>query len=179
MSMDYNDRSAAGPTIAAVHARQVLDCHGASTLEVEVSLASGARGRAIVPAGGSTGVNESREWRDHDRRFRGGGVRAAVRYVREEVAAALRGENAADQQGIDRTLIELDGTPDKSRLGSNTLLGASLACAHAAAAHERLPLWRRLAGDDAHVLPVPMVTVLDGGAHARNALDLQEVMVVP
>lgn len=165
--------------IADVLARQILDSRGWPTLEVEVRLRSGTRGRAGVPGGGSTGSWESVESRDHDHRFRGLGVRHAVRVVREEVAAAVRGLDASDQDAVDAHLLALDGTVDKRRLGGNTLLGVSLACAHAAAADQGLELWQYLAPDRAHVLPVPMLTVLEGGAHARNALDIQELMVVP
>jgi enolase len=165
--------------IVGIRGRQVLDSRGRPTLEVEVRLESGARGCAIAPAGASTGAHESHERRDHDRRFRGLGVRGAVRHVHGEVADALRGRDVTDQGAIDRTLVELDGTPDKRRLGANTLLAVSLACAHAAAAHDRVSLWRRLAPERAHLLPVPMVTVFDGGAHARNSADPQEVMIVP
>jgi enolase len=169
----------ASAAVASVDGRQVLDSRGAPTLQVEVRLESGARGSAIVPSGVSTGAHESLEWRDHDGRFRGRGVRSAVRHTREDVAAALLGRDATDQEAIDRVLVELDGTPDRRRLGANTLLAASLACAHAAAAHEGVSLWRRLAPERAHVLPVPMLTVLGGGAHAPNSIDIQEVMVVP
>jgi enolase len=162
-----------------VLARQVLDSRGSPTLEVEVRLRSGACGRAGVPAGGSTGTWEPEESRDHDRRFRGRGVRRAVRIIHEEIADAIRGHDATDQEGIDSELIALDGTLDKRRLGSNTLLAVSLACAHAAAAHQGVELWRYLAPEGAHVLPVPMLTVLEGGVHARQTLDVQEVMVVP
>jgi enolase len=165
--------------ITEVLARQVLDSRGSPTLEVEIHLQSGARGRASVPAGGSRGSWEPLESRDHDRRFGGQGVRHAVRVVREEVADAIRGHDAGQQEAIDGLLIGLDGTLDKRQLGANTLLGVSLACAHAAAAHEGVELWRYLAPDRAHVLPVPMLTMLEGGAHARNALDIQELMVVP
>ncbi len=165
--------------IADVHGRQVLDSRGAPTLEVEVRLESGACGHAMVPAGASTGTREPKECRDGDRRYRGLGTRTAVRHVREEIGEALRGRDAADQAAIDEILVRIDGTPDRSRLGANALLGASLACAHAAAAHEGLALWRRLATDGTHELPVPMLNVLNGGAHADNALDVQEVMLVP
>jgi enolase len=176
---DRPQRVSSSAAIVAVHGRQVLDSRGAPTLEVEVRLESGACGRAIVPAGASVGPHEAVEWRDHTRSFRGRAVRTAVRHVGEQVSGALAGRDAMQQRAIDRVLIELDGTIDKHRLGANTLLGASLACVRAAAAHEDLPLWRFLGGQRAHVLPVPMLTVLSGGAHARNAFDLQEVMVVP
>jgi enolase len=133
--------------IVGVHGRQVLDCRGAPTLEVQVRLDPGclwAGGRARRPEG-PTGVRESLEWRDGDRRFRGRGVRTAVRHIREDIAGALHGQDASEQAAIDQLLIELDGTPEKHRLGANALLGASLACAHAAAAHEGVALWRHLA----------------------------------
>jgi len=169
----------ADSAIADVQARQVLDSRGSPTLEVEIRLRSGARGRAAVPAGGSTGSWEPLESRDHDRHFRGRGVRQAVHVVRGELADAVRGRDATDQEAIDSLLIALDGTLDRHRLGGNTLLGISLACAHAAAAHAGLELWRYLARDRAHVLPVPMLTVLEGGAHTRDGLDIQELMVIP
>jgi enolase len=165
--------------IVEVVARQVLDSRGSPTLEADVRLRSGARGRAAVPSGGSTGNWEPLESRDHDRRFRGRGVRHAVRLVREEVADAIRGRDATDQEAIDSLLVALDGTLDKHRLGGNTLLSVSLACAHAAAAHCGVELWQYLGGDRAHPLPVPMLTVLEGGVHARSGLDIQELAVVP
>ena len=168
-----------GSAIADVLARQVLDSRGSPTLEVEIRLRSGARGHAAVPAGGSIGSWEPLESRDHDRRYRGRGVRHAVHVVRDEVADAMRGSDAIDQQAIDSLLIGLDGTLDRHRLGGNTLLGVSLACARAAAAHTGVELWRYLARDRAHVLPVPMVTLLEGGAHTRSGLDIQELMIIP
>jgi len=179
MSTMSGRKPGADSAIADVLARQVLDSRGSPTLEVEIRLRSGARGRAAVPAGGSIGSWEPLESRDHDRRYRGRGVRHAVHVVREEVAGAMRGSDAIDQEAIDGLLIGLDGTLDRHRLGGNTLLGVSLACAHAAAAHTGVELWRYLARDRAHVLPVPMLTVLEGGAHTRSGLDIQELMLIP
>jgi enolase len=166
--------------IEKVHARQILDSRGNPTVEVELALRSGAAGRAAVPSGASTGEFEATELRDGDRGTYGGkGVTKAVANVNGEIADAVRGNDASDQQGLDRALIELDGTPNKSRLGANAILGVSLAAAHAAAAEEGVPLWRYLGGEAAHVLPVPMMNVLNGGAHADNKVDFQEFMVVP
>jgi enolase len=165
--------------IETVHARQILDSRGNPTVEVELTLAGGARGRAAVPSGASTGEFEATELRDGGDAFMGKGVTRAVAGVNGEIAAALEGTDAGDQEALDRTLIELDGTPNKSRLGANAVLGVSLAAAHAMAAERGLPLWRHLGGDDAHVLPVPMMNVLNGGAHADNKVDFQEFMVVP
>jgi enolase len=165
--------------IERVHARQVLDSRGNPTVEVEVSLRSGARGRAAVPSGASTGEFEATELRDGGDRWQGKGVTHAVANANGEIADALEGLDAGDQEGVDRALIDLDGTPNKSRLGANAILGASLAVAHAEAADEGLALWRYLGGQDARVLPVPMMNVLNGGAHADNKVDFQEFMVVP
>jgi enolase len=165
--------------IETVHARQILDSRGNPTVEVELTLTGGARGRAAVPSGASTGEFEATELRDGGEPFMGKGVLKAVAGVNGEIAAALVGSSAADQQALDRTLIDLDGTPNKSRLGANAVLGVSLAAAHAMAAERGLPLWRHLGGDGAHVLPVPMMNVLNGGAHADNKVDFQEFMVVP
>jgi enolase len=165
--------------IEHVHARQVLDSRGNPTVEVELSLRSGAWGRAAVPSGASTGEFEATELRDGGDAYLGKGVTRAVANVNGEIAAAVRGRDATNQAGIDRQLIELDGTPSKSRLGANAILAVSLAAAHAAAAEERQPLWRYLGGDAAHILPVPMMNVLNGGAHADNNVDFQEFMVVP
>jgi enolase len=165
--------------IEHVHARQVLDSRGNPTVEVELSLRSGAWGRAAVPSGASTGEFEATELRDGGDAYLGKGVTRAVANVNGEIAAAVRGRDATNQAGIDRQLIELDGTPSKSRLGANAILAVSLAAAHAAAAEERQPLWRYLGGDAAHILPVPMMNVLNGGAHADNKVDFQEFMVVP
>ena len=165
--------------IEHVHARQILDSRGNPTVEVELSLRSGAWGRAAVPSGASTGEYEATELRDGGDDWLGKGVTKAVANVNGEIATAVRGRDATNQAGIDRLLIELDGTPSKSRLGANAILAVSLAAAHAAAAEERQPLWRYLGGDAAHVLPVPMMNVLNGGAHADNKVDFQEFMVVP
>src|SRR6266851_1848217 len=165
--------------IDRVHARQILDSRGNPTVEVEVGLRSGASGHAAVPSGASTGEFEATELRDGGTRWQGKGVTRAVANVDGEIADAVRGMDAADQSGLDRALIELDGTPNKSRLGANAILGVSLAAAHAQAAEEMLPLWRYLGGESAHLMPVPMMNVLNGGAHADNKVDFQEFMVVP
>ncbi len=165
--------------IEHVHARQILDSRGNPTVEVELSLRSGAWGRAAVPSGASTGEYEATELRDGGDAYLGKGVTKAVGNVNGEIATAVRGRDATNQAGIDRLLIELDGTPSKSRLGANAILAVSLAAAHAAAAEERQPLWRYLGGDAAHILPVPMMNVLNGGAHADNKVDFQEFMIVP
>jgi enolase len=165
-------------TIAEVHARQVLDSRGNPTVEVDVVLESGAPGRAIVPSGASTGVHEAVELRDGGAEWGGKGVSQAVANVNGEIAVLLRGRDASDQEGLDRALIELDGTPNKGRLGANAILGASLAAAKASAADEGVSLFRYLGGGNA-TLPVPMMNVINGGAHASNSIDLQEFMVVP
>jgi len=165
--------------IEQVHARQVLDSRGNPTVEVEVSLKSGSAGRAIVPSGASTGEFEAVELRDGSDAWNGKGVTRAVAHVNEEIAVAVRGMDADDQSGIDRRMIDLDGTPNKARLGANAILGVSLAVAKAAAQEHGLTLWRYLGGDAAHVLPVPMMNVLNGGAHADNSVDFQEFMIVP
>jgi len=165
--------------IEHVHARQVLDSRGNPTVEAELSLRSGAYGRAAVPSGASTGEFEATELRDGGEAWAGKGVGQAVRNVNGEIASAVHGRDAFDQRGLDRALIELDGTPNKSRLGANAILAVSLAAAHAAAAEEAQPLWRYLGGEAARVLPVPMMNVLNGGAHADNKVDFQEFMVVP
>jgi enolase len=165
--------------IERVHARQILDSRGNPTVEVELALRSGATGRAAVPSGASTGEFEATELRDGGDAYLGKGVTKAVGNVNGEIARAIAGRDATDQEGLDRALIALDGTPNKSRLGANAILGVSLAAAHAAAAEEGQPLWRYLGGDAAHVLPVPMMNVLNGGAHADNSVDFQEFMIVP
>jgi enolase len=165
--------------IETVHARQILDSRGNPTVEVDVLLASGASGRAAVPSGASTGEFEAVELRDGGSSWSGKGVSRAVSNVNGELAEVLRGRDAADQAGLDRAMIDLDGTPNKARLGANAILGASLAAAKAAAAEAGLPLWRYLGGEAAQVLPVPMMNVLNGGAHADNKVDFQEFMVVP
>ncbi|MGI8580231.1 MAG: phosphopyruvate hydratase [Solirubrobacteraceae bacterium] len=165
--------------IEHVHAREILDSRGNPTVEVELSLRSGAWGRAAVPSGASTGEFEATELRDGGERYGGKGVIRAVENVNGEVARAMKGRDASNQSALDHALIELDGTPNKSRLGANATLAVSLAAAHASAAEERQPLWRYLGGEAAHVLPVPMMNVLNGGAHADNHVDFQEFMVVP
>ena len=166
--------------ISAVRAREVLDSRGNPTVEVEVRLAGGAWGRAIVPSGASTGAHEAVELRDGDRaRYGGKGVLGAVANVNGEIAASVGGRDALDQAGLDRALIELDGSPNKGRLGANALLGVSLAVAHAAAAAEGKPLYRYLGGASAHVLPVPLVNILNGGKHAMDSTDFQEFMIAP
>ena len=166
--------------IAQVHARQLLDSRGNPTLEVDVRLASGAFGRAAVPSGASTGEHEAVELRDGDpAAYLGKGVLKAVANVNGEIASALAGLAADDQRALDQLLIDLDGTPNKSRLGANAILGCSLASAKAAAADAGAPLYRWLGGDGARTLPVPLLNVVNGGAHAQNRLDLQEFMLVP
>jgi enolase len=165
--------------IEQVHARQILDSRGNPTVEVELSVKSGAWGRAAVPSGASTGEFEATELRDGGSAWMGKGVTRAVTNVNGEIAGAIRGMEAGAQAALDRTLIQLDGTANKSRLGANAILAVSLAAAHAAAAEERLPLWKYLGGDAAHILPVPMMNVLNGGAHADNSVDFQEFMIVP
>jgi enolase len=165
--------------IEQVHARQILDSRGNPTVEAGIALRSGAVGRAAVPSGASTGEFEATELRDGGERWMGKGVTKAVANVNGEIAQAIRGIDAADQEGLDGRLIELDGTPGKSRLGANAILGVSLAAAHASAAEEGQPLWRYLGGEAAHVLPVPMMNVVNGGAHADNSVDFQEFMIVP
>jgi enolase len=166
--------------IDTVHARQILDSRGNPTVEVEVTLASGTVGRAAVPSGASTGQFEAVELRDGDAAaYLGKGVLNAVANVGREIAPALAGADAGDQAAVDRLLLELDGTPNKSRLGANAVLGVSLAVAKAAALEAGVPLYRSLGGDEARVLPVPLMNVVNGGVHAQNSLDLQEFMVVP
>ena len=166
--------------IARIHAREILDSRGNPTLEAEVTLADGAFGRAMVPSGASTGTREAVELRDGDKtRYLGKGVTQAVANVNGAIADALKGFDAADQAGLDKRLIDLDGTDNKGRLGANALLGVSMAAAHAVAASRRIPLWQLLAGDRAPVLPVPMMNIINGGAHADNNVDLQEFMVLP
>jgi enolase len=166
--------------IRSVRAVQILDSRGNPTVEVEIGLESGALGRAAVPSGASTGQFEAVELRDGDKNVFGGkGVLRAVEHVRGEIASALAGRDPGDQRAIDELLIHLDGTDNKGRLGANAILGCSLAAAKAAAADAGVPLYRWIGGEDAHVLPVPMMNVVNGGAHAQNTLDLQEFMVVP
>ena len=165
--------------IQTVHARQILDSRGNPTVEVDIALRSGARGRAAVPSGASTGEFEATELRDGGDAYLGKGVAQAVGNVNGEIAEAVAGFDVLDQSGLDRALIDLDGTPNKGRLGANAILGVSLAAARAAAAEEHQPLWRYLGGEAARILPVPMMNVVNGGAHADNSIDFQEFMVVP
>ena len=166
--------------IAAVHGRQVLDSRGNPTIEVDVVLESGHKGRAIVPSGASTGVHEAVELRDGDKSvYLGKSVNKAVANVNGEIATALKGADPDDQRAIDQKLIELDGTPNKGRLGANAVLGASLAVAKAAADQAGVSLFRWLGGPSASTLPVPMLNVINGGVHAQNSIDLQEFMLVP
>ena len=168
------------PDILSIHAREVLDSRGNPTVEVDVTLSCGARGRAIVPSGTSTGAHEAWERRDEDRlRYKGKGVLKAVAGVNESIAPVLLGKDANDQAGLDRTMIDLDGTPNKKKIGANAILGVSLAIAHAAAEAVGLPLYRYLGGVNATVLPVPMMNVINGGAHADNNVDIQEFMIMP
>jgi len=166
-------------TIVHVHGRQVLDSRGNPTVEVEVGLESGAFGSAAVPSGASTGEHEAVELRDGGEAWHGKGVSRAVSHVDGEIADALLGLDAGDQRAVDRVLVELDGTATKARLGANALLGTSLAVAKAAAADAGVPLYRWIGGTNAHVLPVPLMNVVNGGAHAQNSLDFQEFMLVP
>lgn len=168
-------------TIVSVHGREILDSRGNPTVEVDVLLADGAMGRAAVPSGASTGVHEALELRDGDKgRYLGKGVLKAVANVNEHIAPEVVGMDALDQRGVDKTMLDLDGTPNKSKLGANAVLGASLATAKAAANSVGLPLYRYLGGTHAHVLPVPMLNILNGGAHtAWQSTDFQEFMVMP
>ena len=168
-----------GARISDVTARQILDSRGNPTVEVDIRLEDGSFGRAAVPSGASTGRFEAVELRDGGDAYLGKGVTEAVGNVRHELAEALRGIDATDQRELDERLIELDGTPNKSRIGANAILGCSLAAAQAAAAHAGVPLFRWLGGARANVLPVPMLNVVNGGAHAQNSLDMQEFMIVP
>jgi enolase len=166
-------------SIKRVHAREVLDSRGNPTVEVEVTLESGAFGRAIVPSGASTGEHEAVELRDGGSRYLGKGVSNAVNNVNTEIAKLLIGQDASDQKNADSKMISLDGTSNKARLGANAILGASLAVAHAAAAEKKLPLYKSVGGDDAVTMPVPMMNVMNGGVHADNNIDLQEFMIMP
>ncbi|MFL5778156.1 MAG: phosphopyruvate hydratase, partial [Chloroflexota bacterium] len=166
--------------IDAIDAREILDSRGNPTVEVDIVLVDGSVGRAAVPAGAATGAHEAGELRDEDpSRYGGKGVLGAVANVADTIAPAIVGLDAADQAGIDAILVELDGTPNKSALGANAILGVSLACAHAAAASVDLPLYRYLGGVGARVLPVPMFNILNGGRHAQDSTDFQEFMVMP
>lgn len=167
-------------TILDIHAREILDSRGNPTVEVDVTLEDGTMGRAAVPSGASTGAHEAVEKRDGDkRRYGGKGVLAAVAAVNGEIAEALAGVDATDQVAIDSALIEMDGTPNKARLGANAILGVSLAVAKAAAEASALPLYRYVGGTAARVLPVPMMNILNGGQHADNPIDIQEFMIMP
>ncbi|MCS6857043.1 MAG: phosphopyruvate hydratase [Sandaracinaceae bacterium] len=166
--------------IQRIHAREILDSRGHPTIEVEVEVSGGSKGRAAVPSGASTGKHEALELRDGDpKRYFGKGVLRAVSNVKEKIAPALIGRDALDQRGIDRLLIELDGTPNKSELGANAILGVSMAVARASAQALGLPLYRYLGGALAHTLPVPLMNLINGGAHADSGLEIQEFMVVP
>src|ERR1700758_3434130 len=167
-------------SISQIHAREILDSRGNPTIEVDVRLEGDALGRAAVPSGASTGEHEAWELRDGDKsRFGGKGVKKAVANVNNKIAPVLKGWDAHNQAKIDKKLIELDGTPNKKNLGANALLGVSLAVAHAAAAAENLPLFRYLGGSEARVLPVPMMNILNGGAHSDAPIDFQEFMIMP
>ena len=166
-------------TIEYVVGREVLDSRGNPTVEVEIVLVSGARGRAIAPSGASTGIREAAELRDGGERFGGRGVLRAVANVNGEIAEALDGHDALDQRAVDLALVDLDGTPDKGRLGANAVVATSMAVAKAAAAELEVPLYRAIGGANAHVLPVPMFNVLNGGVHAANNVDFQEFMIMP
>ncbi|MBA52094.1 MAG: phosphopyruvate hydratase [Acidimicrobiaceae bacterium] len=165
--------------IVNVSGREIIDSRGNPTIEAEVRLESGSQGRAQVPSGASTGQFEAVEMRDGGERFHGKGVLKAVNYVNQEIADALIGTDALDQRVVDAKMIDLDGTQNKSRLGANSILGVSLAAAHAAAMESQTPLYRYLGGANAHVLPVPMMNVINGGEHADNNVDLQEFMIMP
>jgi enolase len=165
--------------IADIHARQILDSRGNPTVEVDVTLDTGVMGRAAVPSGASTGAHEAIEKRDGGLEFGGRGVLQAVEAVNGEIFDALSGFDAEDQLAVDRVLIELDGTPNKARLGANAILGVSLACAKAAAAEAGMPLYRYIGGVFARTLPVPMMNIINGGVHADNPIDIQEFMVMP
>jgi len=166
-------------TIRKIEGREIIDSRGNPTVEVEVFLSSGAWGRASVPSGASTGAHEAVELRDQDSRFGGKGVLKAVENVNTEIANEVIGKEVSDQQLIDNTLIELDGTPNKARLGANAILGVSLAAAHAAAAERQLPLYRYIGGTQSRILPVPMMNIINGGEHANNTIDIQEFMIMP
>ncbi len=166
--------------ITDIHAREILDSRGNPTVECDVHLDSGVIGRAAVPSGASTGEHEAIELRDGDKeRYGGKGVLLAVQHIEQTISPALTGADASDQMGIDAAMIEMDGTPNKGNLGANAILAVSLACARAAAADLGMPLWRYLGGPMSRVLPVPMMNILNGGAHATNTVDFQEYMVIP
>ncbi len=165
--------------IVHIAGREILDSRGNPTVEVDVVLSSGATGRAAVPSGASTGEHEAVELRDGGDRYGGKGVLTAVGFVNDEIAGVLEGFDALDQRGIDRELLDLDGTDNKNRIGANAILGTSLAVAKAAANALEIPLYRHVGGANAHVLPVPMMNVLNGGVHADNSVDFQEFMIMP
>ncbi len=166
--------------IQVIHAREILDSRGNPTVEVDVMLESGDMGRAAVPSGASTGEHEANEMRDGDKsRYMGKGVTKAVENVNSKIAPALIGHDTCDQRGIDRLMLDLDGTPNKSKLGANAILGVSLAAARAATTFFEVPFYRYLGGANAHLLPVPLMNILNGGEHADNNLDIQECMIVP
>ena len=165
--------------IVHVLGREVIDSRGNPTVEVEVHLESGAVGRAMVPSGASTGEHEAVELRDGGTRYLGKGVQKAVANVNTVIATEIVGYDSTDQRDIDYLLIDLDSTPNKAKLGANAMLGTSLAVARAAAIDQGLPLYRSIGGPNAHVLPVPMMNVINGGAHADNTIDLQEFMIMP
>ena len=167
------------PAIERIHAREILDSRGNPTVEAEVELADGSVGLAAVPSGASTGEHEALELRDGDDRYGGKGVRKAIGNVHERIEPALLGVDALDQREVDRVMLDLDGTPDKSKLGANAILAVSLASAKGAAISSGLPLYRYLGGPNAHLLPVPLLNVINGGAHADNAIELQEFMLAP
>ena len=169
------------PTVKFIYGREVLDSRGNPTVEVEARLSDGALGRAIVPSGASTGEHEAVELRDGDKsRYLGKGVRKAVGHVNGELAGAVNGRDALDQAGLDRAMIDLDGTPNKGRLGANAILGVSLAVAHAAANSSGLPLYAYLSGQpEEYTLPIPMMNIINGGQHADNNVDIQEFMIFP
>jgi enolase len=167
-------------TIQTIHAREILDSRGNPTVEVDVTLADGSKGRAGVPSGASTGIREAIELRDDDKgRYGGKGVLKAVENVNTTIADALKGTDGADQAAIDHKMLELDGTDNKSKLGANAILGVSMAVARAAAIAKNLPLYQYLGGEDAHLLPAPCFNIINGGAHADNSVDFQEYMIVP
>jgi enolase len=165
--------------IIQVIGREILDSRGNPTIEVEIHLDSGARGRAAVPSGASTGAGEALELRDGDDRYSGKGVQRAVENIHNVIGPVILGADALDQRGLDQAMIDLDGTDNKSKLGANAMLGVSLAAAYAASIELEIPLWRYVGGPDSHVLPVPMLNVLNGGAHADNSVDFQEFMLAP
>jgi enolase len=180
IATDHGPRTMPQPIIQSVHAREILDSRGNPTIEVEVALVDGMRGRAAVPSGASTGAYEAIELRDGAKeRYLGRGVQHAVRNVNETIAPRLRGHNPLEQLAVDHLLLDLDGTPSKSKLGANAILGVSLAVAHAGAAAAGLPLYRYLGGTNAKVLPVPLMNILNGGKHADNNVDFQEFMIMP